>query len=109
MAVEELTDENHAAKLGGASMAVVDFYAAWCGPCLLFMPKFARLSAEYPHVRFFVCDCEQAPVFRATAEIENLPYFGVYRDGAFVDGFTTTTEPGFRERLEPHFGRPAEA
>lgn len=109
MAVEELTDENREALLGDADMAVVDFYAAWCGSCLLFAPKFARLSDEYPHVRFFLCDGERAPRFRATVAIENVPYFGLYRRGVLVGGFTATREAGFREALEQCFGKPAEA
>ena len=104
MAVEDLNDENFSEKLASAEMAVVDFYAGWCGPCMMFKPKFAKLSEEYPHVRFFVCDGERAPEARKTVTIESLPYFGLYRNGEFVAGFSTTREPGFREYLEEHFG-----
>ena len=37
-----------------SDLAIVDFYAGWCGPCMLFKPKFARLSDSYPSVAFFV-------------------------------------------------------
>jgi thiol-disulfide isomerase/thioredoxin len=104
MAVEDLTDENFESKLKEADLAVVDFYAGWCGPCMLFKPKFKRLSEEYPHVKFFVCDGEKAPESRKTVKIENLPFFGLYRNGEFVTGFTTTKEAGFRELLEEQFG-----
>ena len=108
MTVEHLTDETFEEKLKAADMAVVDFYAGWCGPCMLFKPKFARLSDDYPHVQFFVCDGEKAPEARKTVQIENLPYFGLYRNGEFVTGFTTTREPGFKELLEEQFGKPPE-
>lgn len=104
MAVEDLDDTTFAPRLAEAEMAVVDFYAGWCGPCMLFKPKFARLSEEYPHVRFFVCDGEKAPESRKTVEIPNLPYFGLYRAGKLIDGFSTAKEAGFRERLEAAFG-----
>jgi thioredoxin 1 len=104
MAVEELSDEDFAAKLNSAELAVVDFYAGWCGPCMMFKPKFRRISDDYPHVRFFVCDGETAPESRKTVTIENLPYFAVYRSGQFLEGFTTTREEGFREFIEKHFG-----
>lgn len=109
MAVEDLTDDNFQSKLREADMAVVDFYAGWCGPCMLFKPKFARLSEEYPHVKFFVCDGERAPESRKTVTIENLPFFGLYRRGKQVGGFTTTKEAGFRELLEEQFGPPRKA
>ena len=105
MPVEELSDDDFEAKVGSSERAVVDFYAGWCGPCMLFKPKFRRLSDEYPHVQFFVCDGEKAPNARKTVQIENLPYFGIYQSGRFVEGFTTTKEDGFREFLDKHFGR----
>ncbi len=105
MSVADLTDETFASSLADAELAVVDFYAAWCGPCMLMKPKFARLSDEYPHVRFFVCDGERAPVSRKTVEIPGLPYFGFYRGGALIDGLTTAKEEGLRERSEQHFGK----
>jgi thiol-disulfide isomerase/thioredoxin len=105
MAVEELDDANFAEKLGAAELAVVDFYAGWCGSCALFKPKFVRLSDEYPHVKFFACDGEKAPAARKTVEIPSLPFFGFYRNGRMIDGFSTTKEESFRERLESHFGK----
>jgi thiol-disulfide isomerase/thioredoxin len=104
MAVEDLSDETFAARLRETERAVVDFYAGWCGPCMLVAPKFRRLSDEFPHVKFFVCDGETAPEARKTVTIENLPYFAVYRNGELLEGLTTTREEGFRELLEKHFG-----
>jgi thioredoxin 1 len=105
MAVEDLDDATFEEKLAGAERAVVDFYAGWCGPCMLFKPKFARLSDEYPHVRFFVCDGEKAPESRKTVEIPSLLFFALYENGKRVDGFTTAKEEGFREMLEARFGK----
>jgi thioredoxin 1 len=107
MAVEELNDENFPERLAGTELAVVDFYAGWCGPCQLFKPKFRRLSDEFPDITFFVLDGEKAPESRKTVQIDNLPYFGCYRNGEFVGGFTTTKEPGFRELLQEHLGSTA--
>jgi len=104
MATTDLTDDTFEQELAAAEMAVVDFYAGWCGPCMLFKPKFARLSDEYPHVRFFVCDGERAPNARRTVEIGNLPFFGFYRRGQYLGGVSTSKEEGFREELEKHFG-----
>lgn len=106
MAVEQLTDETFASRLAESELAIVDFYAGWCGPCMLFKPKFNRLSDEYPHVRFFVCDGEAAPESRKTVNIPSLPYFGLYRKGQLVKGFSTTKEEGFKEYLEEEFGKP---
>ena len=105
MAVEQLSDETYEAALAAAPMAVVDFYAAWCGNCVIFSRRFESLSDEYPHVRFFVCDGERAPRMRASVDIEDVPFFGLYRSGVLVDGFSTSREHAFRARLEACFGR----
>lgn len=105
MAVEQLTDETFTARLAESDLAIVDFYAGWCGPCMLFKPKFNRLSDEYPHVKFFVCDGEAAPESRKTVNIPSLPYFGLYRKGQLIKGFSTTKEEGFKEYLEEEFGK----
>ncbi|MCB9591723.1 MAG: thioredoxin family protein [Sandaracinaceae bacterium] len=105
MAVEQLTDDDYRRKLDRAPMAVVDFYAAWCGNCVIFSRRFTELSEEYPHIQFFVCDGDRSPAFRGTVDIEDVPYFGLYRDGVLVDGFSTSREEAFRRRLEACFGR----
>ena len=94
MPVEDLGDDTFADRIGSAKLAVVDFLAGWCGPCLMFKPKFKRISADYPDVAFFRVDGERAPVARKTVTIDNLPYFGFYRNGEFVEGISTATEEG---------------
>lgn len=107
MAVIDLDDTNFAEQLGNTDRAVVDFYAGWCGPCIMFAPKFKRISNDYPHVTFFKLDGEKAPQARKSVTIEDLPYFGVYVDGELVEGLSTSKEEVFRELVERHFGKEA--
>jgi thioredoxin 1 len=104
MPAQELDDSTFAATLASTPMAIVDFHAGWCGPCLLFKPKFKRLSDVYPHVRFYLVDGEKAPGARQTVQIDNLPYFAVYRDGVLLEGLSTAEEVPFRAFVERHFG-----
>lgn len=104
MAITELDDGTFEAALKAAPMAVVDFHAGWCGPCIMFKPKFKRISNDYGHVAFFAVDGEAAPVARKTVQIDALPYFAVYRAGVFVAGLSTDKEDRFREFVEEHFG-----
>ncbi len=102
MPVEDLGDHTFADRIASAKIAIVDFHAGWCGPCLMFKPKFKRISGDYPDVAFFTVDGERAPGARKTVQIDNLPYFGFYRDGRFVEGVSTSTEEGFRAFLDRH-------
>jgi thiol-disulfide isomerase/thioredoxin len=96
MAVTDLDDNTFADALAAAPLAVVDFHATWCGPCIMFKPKFKRISNDYPDVAFFMVDGEKSPAARKTVNVENLPYFAVYRGGTFVEGISTDKEDVFR-------------
>jgi thiol-disulfide isomerase/thioredoxin len=102
MAVEDLDDTNFEAAIKDADLAVVDFYAGWCGPCRMFKPKFKRLSGEYGNMKFYKLDGEKAPEARKTVQIDNLPYFAIYKNGEFVAGMSTAAEQGFRKFIEEH-------
>lgn len=105
MAVTVLTDDNFEDELAKADKAVVDFYAGWCGPCIMFKPKFRRISKDYPHVRFFMVDGEKSPEARKSVTIDNLPFFGFYEKGELVKGKSMAKEDAFRETLEGIFGK----
>ena len=100
MAVSDLDDSTFASGISGAALAVVDFHASWCGPCIMFKPKFKRISNDYPDVAFFMVDGEKSPAARGTVSIEALPYFAVYKDGAFVEGLSTDKEEVFRALID---------
>jgi len=103
MAASALDDRTFSKTLAASTgVCVVDFHAAWCGPCIMFKPKFVRISDDYTDVAFYMVDGEKAPKARKTVEIEALPYFAVYRDGAFIEGISTDQEPVFRAFVERH-------
>lgn len=105
--VTDLNDDTFEAEIAQSDLAIVDFYAGWCGPCRMFAPKFKRLAKTYTHVRFFKLDGEQSPNARKTVQIDTLPYFAAYKNGELVGGISTQKEDKFVEFVEAHFG-PAE-
>ena len=40
------------------SSAVIDFAAAWCGPCKMVAPYLEQLAADFPAVKFYKIDID---------------------------------------------------
>ena len=74
----------------------------------MFKPKFKRISKDYPQVSFFMVDGERSPEARKTVQIDNLPYFAVYRGGVFVEGRSLSDEAAFRAFVDGHLAGEAE-
>ncbi|HEX9464948.1 MAG TPA: thioredoxin TrxC [Alphaproteobacteria bacterium] len=61
---------------------VVDFWAAWCGPCKMMAPVFEQLAAEMePRVRFGKVDVDAQQELGARYQIRSIPTVAVFHRG----------------------------
>ena len=63
--------------------ALVDFWAAWCGPCKMIAPLLDELSTEYAG-RIKVCkvDVDSNPETAAKFNVRGIPTLLVFKNGA---------------------------
>ena len=84
MATVELTSENFEAVTGGEGLALIDFWASWCGPCRVFGPVFERVSGRHADAVFGKVDTEAQPGLAGGFGISSIPTLMVIRDGIIL-------------------------
>ncbi|OMH84640.1 Thioredoxin-1 [Zancudomyces culisetae] len=66
-------------------LVVVDFYAKWCGPCRLMMPKVEKFSKEFDTVKFIKVDVDENETIASSVGISAMPTFKFYKGGNIID------------------------
>lgn len=65
-------------------VVLVDFWAAWCGPCRAFAPVFEQAAADNPDLAFVKVDTEAEPQLAARAGITSIPTLMIFKEQVLV-------------------------
>ena len=84
MATQNLTGADFETTVAGNPIVLVDFWAAWCGPCRAFAPTFEAASAKHGEIVFGKVDTESEKDLAQAARIRSIPTLMAFRDGILV-------------------------
>jgi thioredoxin len=79
--IRHLTQETFADWAREPGLAVVDFWASWCGPCRAMAPQFEKAAALRPQYRFAKVDVDAEALLARRFGISSIPTLLVLRDG----------------------------
>ena len=83
MATVQVTRDNFETTIQ-QGIVMLDFWAAWCGPCRSFAPVFEAASERHRDVVFGKIDTEEQPELAAAFNVQGIPTLAVIRDGVLL-------------------------
>ena len=65
---------------------LVDFWAAWCGPCRALIPIFEQLAVQFEgKAKFVKVNVDECPDIAGTYRIMNIPTMLLFKDGDIAE------------------------
>lgn len=86
MAVEKLTAAEFEAKvMHYPGTVVIDFWAEWCGPCMMLSSIMEELSEEVPAVKVMKCNVDEEMGLAVRFSLNSIPALLKFKNGKLVD------------------------
>ena len=81
MATKEVTNDNFRDVYTNNDIVILDFWAAWCGPCQNFKPVYEQVSEKYADVFFGTVETDAEQKLSAYFHIRSIPSIIIIREG----------------------------
>lgn len=86
MSVIKISKENFQNEvLNSDKTVLLDFYADWCGPCLMVGPIVSEIAEERSDVKVGKINVDEQPELAAQFGVMSIPMLAVVKDGKVVN------------------------
>lgn len=98
--VDNSTWEKEVLKSSGLTM--VDFWAAWCGPCQMIAPVVEELATEYTgRLKVAKLNTDENPEIASRYQVMGIPTLMFFKNGQVVDRIVgAASKKQFKEKIE---------
>jgi thioredoxin 1 len=100
-----VTDDNFATEIEGTDgLALVDFWAAWCGPCRMVAPIVEQIASDYEgKVKVGKLDVDANQQTAVRFNVRSIPSILFFKDGKLVDTVVgAVPRPVLERKLQEH-------
>ncbi len=101
----EVDDDSFETEIEGADgLAMVDFWAEWCGPCRMVSPIVEELAEEYEgEVKVAKVDVDECQRTAQKFNVRSIPSILFFSDGEHVDTVVgAVPKEQLEEKIEQH-------
>lgn len=74
-------DDYEKEVLNKKGLVLVDFYANWCGPCMMLSPILEEIANSRSGYDIIKVDVDESPEIAEKLEIDTIPTMVIYKDG----------------------------
>lgn len=94
--VRHVKDDNFKEEvLNKKGVCLVDFYATWCGPCMMLAPVLEEVGNSRAGYDIVKIDVDENPNISSELKIDTIPTLCIYKDGKLLE-----KQVGFRNKEE---------
>ena len=83
MAVKHANDETFAEMIG-TGITLVDFWAAWCGPCKMLMPTIEELAQSQDEIKVCKVNVDDEPQLAMKYKVMTIPTLIAFKNGEVI-------------------------